>query len=207
MPQQLTADEINSKTDPSVSKQYDNDTPKDQQFQEFYKTADSLKACLLTTIRPGIGPVSRSMAVAKRVGPDFLFLANIHSKKFKDLEHSKDVEVTFQNSSTQDWASVTGTATSTSNDDPRIKELYSPIVSAWFGDLGDGVHTGKAEDPRFALIEVKSKYITYWNSTVTSLGFLKEVGLSALTGKVADNGVLRELHEGDINAARAKESS
>lgn len=94
-----------------------------------------------------------------------------------------------------------------SNEDPRIKELYNPALSAWFGDLGDGIHTGKAEDPRMALIEVKSKYISYWNSKVTSLGFLKEVGLAALTGKVADTGVQRELFEKDIEAARQKESS
>lgn len=207
MPQALSADEINSKTDPSVSKQYDNETPKDQQVQEFYKTVDSLKTSLLTTIRPGIGPVSRSMAVAKRIGPDFLFIANTHSRKFEDIENSKEAQITFQNSSTQDWVSITGTVTVASNDDPRIKELYTPMLSAWFGDLGDGIHTGKAEDPRMALIEVKSKYISYWNSQVTSLGFLKEVGLAALTGKVADTGVQRELLEKDIEAARQRESS
>lgn len=207
MPQPLTADEVNSKTDPSVSKQYDDETPKDQQVQDFYKTVDSLTSSLLTTIRPGVGPVSRSMAVAKRVGPDFLFLANNHSRKFEDIENSKEAQVTFQNSSTQDWVSVTGTITVASNDDPRIKELYSPTLSAWFGDLGDGVHTGKAEDPRLTLIEVKSKYISYWNSKVTSLGFLKEIGLATLTGKVADTGVQRELLEEDIDAARQRESS
>lgn len=207
MPQALSADEINSKTDPSVSKQYDNDTPKDQQVQDFYKTVDSLKTSLLTTIRSGIGPVARSMAVAKRIGPDFLFIANTHSRKFEDMENSQEALVTFQNSSTQDWVSITGTITVASNDDPRIKELYSPMLSAWFGDLGDGVHTGKAEDPRMALIEVKSKYISYWNSKVTSLGMLKEVGLATLTGKVADTGVQRELFEKDIEAARQSESS
>lgn len=207
MPQALKANEVDSKTDPSVSKQYDNDTPKDQQVQDFYKTVDSLKTSLLTTIRPGVGPVARSMAVAKRIGPDFLFIANTHSRKFEDIENSKEALVTFQNSSTQDWVSITGTITVASNNDPRIKELYNPMLSAWFGDLGDGVHTGTAEDPRMALIEVKSKYISYWNSKVTSLGFLKEVGLASLTGKVADTGVQRELSQKDIEAARQRESS
>ncbi|MCJ1467354.1 hypothetical protein MMC07_005978 [Pseudocyphellaria aurata] len=206
MPQPLSASDIDSKTDPTVSVQFDNETPKDQQVQDFYKTVDSLKTSLLTTIRSGVGPVARSMAVAKRVGPDFLFIANKHSRKFEDIENSKEALVTFQNSSTQDWVSITGTITVASNDDPRIKELYNPALSAWFGDLGDGVHTGKAEDPRMALIEVKSKYISYWNSKVTSLGFLKEVGLAALTGKVADTGIQRELLEKDIEAARQESS-
>lgn len=142
------------------------------------------------------------MAVAKRKGPDFLFIANKDSNKFKDLDHSKQVQITFQNSSNQDWVSLTGEAVSTSNEDPRIKDLYNAGVSAWFGDLGDGVHNGKAEDPRVTLIEVKAKYISYWKHTVGSIGFLKEVGVAALTGKVADTGVLRELGEEDIELAR-----
>ena len=202
MPEPLTREEIDSKTDPSVSKQWDDKTSKEEQVQDLYKIVDGLKAGLLTTIRPGIGPVSRSMAVAKRKGPDFLFLANNHSNKFKDLEHSKQVQVTFQNSSTQDWVSVTGEATTLSNEDPRIKELFNPGVSAWFGNLGDGVHTGKADDPRVTLIEVTAKYISYWKATVGTLGFLKEVGVAAMTGKVADTGLLRQLVEEDIELAR-----
>lgn len=202
MPQPLTRSEIDSETDPTVAKQWDDKSPKEEQIQDFYKIVDGLKAGLLTTIRPGIGPVSRSMAVAKRTGPDFLFFANKHSEKFKDLEHNKQVQVTFQNNSNQDWVSVTGEAVTVSNEDPRIKEFYSPMLSAWFGDLGDGVYNGKADDPRLTLIEVRAKYISYWKATVGSLGFLKEVGVAVVTGKVADTGLLRQLVEDDIELAR-----
>lgn len=202
MPEPLKQSEITSETDPSVAKQYDNDTPKSDQAKDFYSLADGLKTCLLTTKRPGIGPVSRSMAIAKRHGPDFLFLANKHSQKFKDIDHDKVAQITFQNSSSQDWASITGKVTIAANDDPRIKELYSSTISAWFGDLGDGVHNGTAEDPRMALIELKAHYIVYWKSTSSSLGFMKEVGTAALTGKVATTGVMRELTETDIVEAR-----
>jgi general stress protein 26 len=96
------------------------------------------------------------MAVAKRTGPDFLFLANAHSSKFTEIESNPDkCAITFQNSSTQDWVSVTGKVTTSSNEDPRIKEVWSRASSIWFGDLGDGVHTGKPEDPRMKLIEIQ----------------------------------------------------
>ena len=202
MPEPLKQSEIDSKTDPSVAKQWDDSTPKKEQLQDFYKTVDGLKIGLLTTIRPGVGPVARSMAVAKRVGPDFLFLANKHSQKFQDIEHSKEALITFQNSSSQDWVSVSGKVTVANNEDPRIKEIYSKGTAAWFGDLGDGVHTGGPEDPRMSLIEVKANYISYWKSTVTSVGFLKEVAQATVQGKVADTGVQRHLMEQDINAAR-----
>lgn len=139
---------------------------------------------------------------SKRVGPDFLFLANKHSNKFTDIDNDKQAQVTFQNSSSQDWVSVTGTVETASNDDPRIKELYSKGTAAWFGDLGDGVHNGKPEDPRMALIEVKAKYISYWKSTVTSLGFMKEVAQASFTGQVANTGVTRQLVQEDIEEMR-----
>ncbi|KAL8995427.1 MAG: hypothetical protein Q9169_004839 [Polycauliona sp. 2 TL-2023] len=198
----LTQDEVGSKIDPSVSTQWDETTPMEEQIKDLYKIIDGLKGGLLTTIRPGVGPTSRAMAVAKRVGPDFLFLANNHSEKFSDLKNDKTAQVTFQNSSDMSWVSVSGEAVTTSNDDPRIKQVYSKGVNAWFGDLGDGVHTGMPEDPRMSLIEVKAKYITYWKSTSTFPGFIKEVAQASMTGQVADTGINRRLTDKDIQKAR-----
>lgn len=96
------------------------------------------------------------MAVAKRTGTDFLFLSNANSRKFSDLALNPNVTITLQNNSNTDWISVTGEAITTKNDDPRIKDVYVKTASAWFGDLGDGVHTGGPEDPRIKLIEVKA---------------------------------------------------
>ena len=145
------------------------------------------------------------MATARRDGPDFLFLANSHSRKFADLESNKEVQITFQDSKTQDWISISGVATTTSNSDPRIKEVWSRGAAAWFGDLGDGKHDGSAEDPRMTLIEVKSKYVTYYKTQVGLLGYAKEVAGAAITGGVANTGVLRELNESDLDKARQME--
>jgi general stress protein 26 len=173
---------LSAKTDPSVEAQWDNKTPKSEQIKDLYSITDSLKSCLLTTTRPNIGMVSRSMATTKRIGPDFLFLANKNSQEFKDLEHSKDSQITFQNSSSEDWVSISGTATTVTDSDPRIKELYHKGLRAWFGDLGDGKHDGRPEDPRLALIEVKSRYVAYWKATVGTSGFMEEGGVAAVTG-------------------------
>lgn len=189
MPESVTKEEITSKNDPSVTKQYDHETPKDQQWKEFYEMVDGKKISILSTYRKGTGIVGRSMAIAKRDGPDVLYLANKNSRKFDDLEDNKEVQVTIQDTKTQDWISISGTATTVSSEDPRIKELYTSTISAWFGDLKDGVHDGTWKDPRMALIEVKSKYIVYWKKEVSSLGFLKEVGQAAITGQVAQTGM------------------
>jgi hypothetical protein len=86
--------------------------------------------------------------------------------------------------------------------DPRIKVLYNKGLRAWFGDLGDGKHDGGPEDPRLALIEVKSQYVVYWKATDGTLGFVKEVGVAAVTGQVANTGVQRQLLESDLEQAR-----
>lgn len=143
------------------------------------------------------------MAIAKRTGPDFLFLGNKHSKKFSDLEKNKEVQISIQDVKTQDWVTITGTATTTSNSDPRIKDVWSQGTRAWFGDLGDGKYTGGPEDPRMSLIEIKSSYISYYVTDVGMLGLAKEIIGAAVTGGVANTGKLRELHKEDIEKARS----
>lgn len=143
------------------------------------------------------------MAVAKRNGPDFLFLANKHSAKISDLDQNKEVQVSFQDSkTTQNWISISGEVITTSNSDSRIKDIWSKGVAAWFGDLGDNTHTGGPEDPRMTLIEVKSKYVTYYRTDVSLLGCAKEVVSAAVTGGVANTGKLRELSEQNLQQAR-----
>lgn len=202
MPEALKQSEISKETDPSVAKQYDHDTPIDQQWKEFYELVDGEKITMLNTYRKGTGPVGRSMAIAKRQGPDILYLANNHSRKFDDLAENKEVQIVIQDTKTQDWVSISGDATTVSNDDPRIKDLYTPTISAWFGDLKDGVHDGTWKDPRMSLIEVKSKYIVYWKKNVSTLGFMKEVGQAAFMGSVAQTGVHREFEESVIAKER-----
>ncbi|TKA24224.1 hypothetical protein B0A50_05988 [Salinomyces thailandicus] len=207
MPESLKKEEVERGQDPSVMKQFDSSTPTDQKFEDLYTIVDKQKIGMLGTYRNNIGPVSRAMAVAKRSGPDFLFLANAHSQKFDDLEQNKLGQVIFHNSSNQDWVCITGELATSSNDDPRIKEVYSKPVSAWFGDLGDGVHTGGPEDPRMKLIEIKAKYISYWQHEAGALGFAKEIGGAIATGGVAQTGTLREMKENEIEQARAKGGS
>lgn len=55
MPEHLTHDEINSQTDPSVAKQYDSSTPKEQQIKDFFNMVDGKKIAMLNTYRNGVG--------------------------------------------------------------------------------------------------------------------------------------------------------
>jgi len=203
MPQTLNKSDIQAENDPSVSKQYDRETPLDEQIEDFYGIADKISIGLLTSHREPSGLISRSMAIAKREGPDFYFLCNKHSKKYSQMKSNPEVELGFNDPTTKNWISISGTAT-LSNDDPKIKDLYSKPVSAWFGDLGDGVHTGGPEDPRMTMIHVKPNYIIYYKTTVGALGYMKEIAQSTIMGSVADTGVIREFNESEISTMRSK---
>lgn len=55
MPSDLKQQDIDTKTDPSVARQWDDETPIEQQIEDFYKIVDGLKVGLLGTYRPGVG--------------------------------------------------------------------------------------------------------------------------------------------------------
>ena len=55
MPDQLKSSEVNSQNDPSVAKQYDNETDKTKQIEDFFKLADDKKIGILNTYRNGVG--------------------------------------------------------------------------------------------------------------------------------------------------------
>jgi general stress protein 26 len=144
------------------------------------------------------------MAPASKTAPfAFEFIANSESGKFDEVDSHSEVNVSFYDQSTTDWISVAGNAHS-SSDKARIKggsycaltalwiaadlfcsapEIFNPMVSAWFGDLGDGVHDGSASDPRVELIVVEPTEIRYWKKTQTNLGQLANVAVSAVTGQ------------------------
>ncbi|KAK5135181.1 hypothetical protein LTR08_005568 [Meristemomyces frigidus] len=207
MPEGLTKQEVDKGIDPSVSKQYDDSVSSEEKFEDMYKIVDGLKIGMMGTLRNGIGPVHRAMAVSKRTGPDFLFLSNAHSQKFDDIESNKIISIAFHDKINQDWVSVTGEMATSSADDPRIKEIYSKAVKVWFGDLGDGVHDGGPNDPRMKLIEVKSKFISYWKHEAGALGYGAEIASALVTGKVAQTGTLRQMKEDEIAKMRSKHSS
>lgn len=212
MAEALQRSEVTSETDPSVAKQFDRETPLSEQIAEFYSFVDGQRICMVGTQRaesaaatPGAtNTVTRAMAVAKREGPDFHFLCNRHSQKVTDLTRTSDrVNITFLAGSS--WASVSGTAVC-APEDPKVKEVYSPIVSAWFGDLGDGVHSGGADDPRMCLLTVRPDRIVYYVNTKGKVARMADMATAVATGRVAQTGVLREIVGDAIEGARSAKS-
>lgn len=59
-------------------------------------------------------------------------------------------------------------------DKAEIKKHYSPALKIWLGDLRDGTHDGGPDDPRIALLKVKSETVTYSISAKGLVGTVVE---------------------------------
>jgi general stress protein 26 len=80
-----------------------------------------------------------------------------------------------------------------------IKKHWSSVTSAWFGDLGDGVHKGDANDPRVSIIEVVPDEIRFWYPTATSVGRAMEIAVAAATGNTAAPGELHTITKDEVS--------
>jgi general stress protein 26 len=127
----------------------------------------------------------------------FRFLANNASYKFDEIKANSNVNLSFIDTSTTNWASIAGKAT-VSRDQATIDKLWSPFIAGYFANLNDGVHKGDKTDPRVSVISVVPNEIRYWVSTSTSLGRAMEHAKGAVTGKLTAPGEIRTITSDEV---------
>lgn len=153
-----------------------------EKMDQLSKMIQDISIAMLTTADPDGTLRSRPMAYQHPTeGFDGVlrFFTSAASGKIDEIERDHQVNVAFSNPKSQDYVSISGTAT-LSRDHAKITELWNPIYKAWFP-------AGLA-DPNLALLVVPIARAEYWsapNSTVVQvLGFVK----AALTGNPASGG-------------------
>ncbi|KAG6866767.1 hypothetical protein C0991_011426 [Blastosporella zonata] len=156
-----------------------------------HEVIKSAKVGMLTT-RSTIGTYTNTQL-------NLVFLANNVSHKFDEIEHDAHVNVSFLNNETTAWASFSGRARVSKDKDVIKKHWSSYSVSAYFGDLKDGVHKGDETDPRISVIEVIPDEIRYWIPHKGALGRAIEAGVGAMTGKVSAPGEIRTINAAEVN--------
>ncbi|KAJ3049638.1 hypothetical protein HK097_009388 [Rhizophlyctis rosea] len=173
-----------------------------QQISDLLKLIDGIQTCMMTTRRADGQLVSRAMQTRSRDNAvDLWFVTNNQTHKMEELQFDPHVNLSFYKDGTSEWVSVSGVA-KLSNDKSKIKDLWDEDLKAWFGDLGDGVHTGGPEDPRITLIFVEVQSAHYYLRDKSTPTVVYEVVKGAVTGSVAKVGPTRELGEGELDAAR-----
>lgn len=142
------------------------DASLDQKKEELNKITKEAKFSMLTS-RSSDGQLhSRAMSPASTQGLVYSFIANRESGKFDELSNDPNVNVSFSDPSSSDWASVAGTAKVNTNVED-IKKLWSPMLKSWFGAI-DEKHNGEPGDDRIAIIEVIPTEVSYILSGIST---------------------------------------
>ncbi|KAJ6001429.1 hypothetical protein N7522_006656 [Penicillium canescens] len=185
----------NHSVDPYKTQNFE-DPPLPQKIEELVNFISEVKFGMLTTHQSeGDYLTSRCMALAGKEngGIDLIFHTNLFSGKTMDLTvHPKETNMSFLDPVSGAWASISGTA-SVIGDPAIVEKYYSPMLKAWIGDMGDGVHDGGPSDPRIGVIKLEAKLATHVVSQKGILGRAYNTVKGAVQGNVPHINGIREL--------------
>lgn len=155
-------------------------------LKKMKEIAEETKTCFFcTNIKTGSPLAIRPMAVQQVDDEGNLwFLSSNDSNKNEEIKQDDHVHLLFQESHYSGFLNVYGDAY-ISADKAKIKELWEPILKAWF--------TEGEDDPRITVIKVVPSEAYYWdNKHGNTIAFLKQTA-SAVVGKTFDDSVEGEL--------------
>ena len=172
-------------------------TPTHKKLDELYELIDGMKTAMMTTRRPDGMLVTRPMATQDR-GPlaDLWFVTSIETHKVDELELDPNVSLGYFDSSSYEWVSVSGTVR-ISQDRSKIRQLYQPDWSAWFGDEG-GDRDGGPDDPRLALLFVDAQSVHYMKAKYSKPRALFEYVKGVAMGEEPDIGREEQLSKNEL---------
>ena len=154
--------------------------------EKIKELAGQAKTCFFITGFKARGPVAtRPMSVQKIDSEGNLwFLSANDSHKNAEIKKDPHVQLMFQGSAHSDYLNLYGRATITT-DKKKIKELWEPIVKAWF--------TEGVDDPRITVIKVVPSDGYYWdNKHGNAIAYIKMLAGAAI-GKTLDDSVTGAL--------------
>jgi general stress protein 26 len=120
---------------------------------------------------------SRPMGTSEaRFDGTLWFFTPADSSKVTEIAHHPRVNVAYSSPSSESYLSVSGNA-EVVNDRAKIRELWSPILKAWFDD---------AEDPNIRLIRIDVDEAEYWDTPGGKVSSLIGLVKGMVIGKGAD---------------------
>ncbi|KAJ2907290.1 uncharacterized protein MKZ38_003146 [Zalerion maritima] len=193
--------------DPYREANMENQISLKQKVEDLQEFMNNCKYSMMTTRDAQSGNlISRCMALAatETEGIDLIFFTNTQSHKTSEVASDPHVNIGFLNSSGE-WASISGTST-VDTDRELVKKHYSASLRAWLGDLGDGVHDGKENDPRIAIMKVRMNSATYSLLAKGAMGRTKELAKGMAKGTPAHVNSMREITEDEVGMWRTSAS-
>jgi general stress protein 26 len=172
---------------------------KKKAVSELYDLVQDVEVAMFTTRRSDGRLVSRPMATqARSDGADFWFATDRTTDKLDELEANPYVNLSYYNTKSREYVSVSGTARVVDDRD-KVRELYRPDWKAWFP--GDDEKSGTPEDHRIVLIAVDAESVSFLKVDKPRPVVLFEVVRGMVTGKTPDVGEVRRLDKRDLKHA------
>lgn len=156
-------------------------------FEKLREMIKDIDLCMLTTVDESNDLHSRPMSLNSDVDEngDLWFFTSSNSHKASEIERTPNVNVSFIDTRQQHYVSISGMAELV-QDRQKIKELWKPVLKAWFPDGPD--------QPDIALLKVKVKKAEYWDGPSSTIAQAISFVSAIVTGKQVELGENKKLN-------------
>jgi len=142
--------------------------------EKFRKLVNDIKVCMFITNHPESDHTRPMFTVEVDDDDSLWFFSDIRSLKVEEIEDDKRVHLVYAHPGKESFLDVWGTAT-IHTDKKKIKDMWSPMMKAWFQD---GV-----DDPNICLLKVKPQNLYYWDAEHGKMVSILKMVVAAVTGK------------------------
>lgn len=158
----------------------------DSDFEKLKEMIKDIDFCMLSTIDENGHLHSRPMSLNSEVDEDanLWFFTSSNSLKAHEIERSPQVNASFSNPEDSQYVSLSGTAELVT-DRAKIKELWKPILKAWFPD--------GPEQADLALLKVRVERAEYWDSPSSTVAQVFSFVSAIVTGKQVEIGENKKI--------------
>jgi general stress protein 26 len=159
---------------------------RESDFEKLKEMIKDVDLCMLTTVDESDDLHSRPMSLNGDVDDsgNLWFFTSSKSHKASEIERTPNVNVSFIDTDQQHYVSISGDAELV-QDKQKIKELWKPVLKAWFPDGPDQADV--------ALLKVKVKKAEYWDSPSSTIAQAFSFVSAIFTGKQVELGENKKL--------------
>lgn len=159
---------------------------RESDYEKLREMIKDIDLCMLTTVDESDDLHSRPMSLNGDVDEqgNLWFFTSSNSHKASEIERTPNVNVSFIDTDQQHYVSISGDAELV-HDKQKIKELWKPILKAWFPDGPDQAD--------IALLKVKVKKAEYWDTPSSTIAQAISFVSAIFSGKQVELGENKKL--------------
>jgi general stress protein 26 len=160
---------------------------KNSDLEKLKEMIKDIDFCMLSTIDENGSVHSRPMSLNSQVDDEanLWFFTSSNSLKASEIESSPQVNASFSNPEESQYVSLSGTAELVT-DRAKIKELWKPILKAWFPD--------GPEQSDLALLKVRVEKAEYWDSPSSTVAQVFSFVSAIVSGKQVEIGENKKIN-------------